>query len=241
MNVKEHYDNHLGDFYSWMIGDFETKQTEFRQFLEEKNIFPNSTKTAIDLGAGNGIQSVALAALDFKVKAVDFNKQLLSELARNRGNLPVEIIEGDIRAVKNYAFEKPELIVCWGDTVTHLENLSEIEKLIADCTEILAGGGRLMLSFRDYSTALTGDARFIPVKADDARILTCCLDYETEQVRVTDILHSKTGGGWTQKVSSYYKVRVSPTQIEAILKDNGLKIIFSETVSRLHTMIAEKI
>lgn len=241
MTAKEHYDNHLGDFYSWMMGDFETKQKEFGHFLEENNIFPNLTKTAIDLGAGNGIQSVALAAIGFRVKAIDFNKQLLAELETNRGDLPIEIIEGDIRAVKNYVVEKPELIVCWGDTLTHLENLSEIEKLIADCTEVLAGGGRLILSFRDYSSALTGDARFIPVKADDARILTCCLDYETERVRVTDLLYSKNGGSWTQKVSSYYKVRVSPPQIEAMLKENGLKIVFSEMVLRLHTIIAEKI
>ena len=26
MSVKEHYDNHLGNFYSWMIGDFISKQ-----------------------------------------------------------------------------------------------------------------------------------------------------------------------------------------------------------------------
>jgi SAM-dependent methyltransferase len=241
MTAKEHYDNHLGDFYSWMIGDFGAKQKEFQQFLENNKIFPKSTKTAIDLGAGNGIQSVSLAKLGFRVKAVDFNKQLLAELATNRGDLPVEIVEGDIRAVRKYAGEKPESIVCWGDTLTHLESLGEIEKLIADCTMILADGGKLILSFRDYSAALAGDARFIPVMADDERILTCCLDYETERVRVTDLVHYKTGNCWTQKVSSYYKVRVSPSQIEAIVAENGLKIVFREPVSRQHTIMAEKI
>lgn len=240
MTVKEHYDNHLGDFYSWMMGDFETKQKEHQQFLEQNRIAPNSTKIAIDLGAGNGIQSVSLAKLGFNVKAVDFNKQLLTELKKNRQNLPVEIIEDDIRSVKKFADEKPELIVCWGDTLTHLESLSEIEKLISDCAEILADGGKLILSFRDYSTSLVGDARFIPVKADDARILTCCLDYENEKVRVTDLLHYKTETGWAQKVSSYYKVRVSPKEIEAMILENGLKIKLNEIVVRMNTIIAEK-
>ncbi len=27
MPVKEHYDNHLGNFYSWMAGDFNTGMT----------------------------------------------------------------------------------------------------------------------------------------------------------------------------------------------------------------------
>jgi SAM-dependent methyltransferase len=241
MTAKEHYDNHLGDFYSWMIGDFETKQKEFQQFLEKNNIFPKSSRTAIDLGAGNGIQSVSLARLGFRVKAVDFNRQLLAELAENRRDLPVEIIEDDIRAVEKYAGENPELIICWGDTLTHLESLAEIENLIADGASVLTGGGKLILSFRDYSAALEGDARFIPVKADETRILTCCLDYEAERLRVSDILHHKTENGWMQKVSSYYKVRVSPAQIEAIIEESGLKIRFNEIVARMNTIIAEKI
>ena len=36
MNVKKHYDNHLGNFYSWVIGDFQSKSNEQLQFL--KNI-----------------------------------------------------------------------------------------------------------------------------------------------------------------------------------------------------------
>lgn len=28
MNVKEHYDDHLGNFFSWMSGDFTEKQRE---------------------------------------------------------------------------------------------------------------------------------------------------------------------------------------------------------------------
>ncbi len=53
--AKEHCNHHLGDFYSWMAGDFEVKQKELQQFLHEQNILPLSTMNAIDLGAGHGI------------------------------------------------------------------------------------------------------------------------------------------------------------------------------------------
>jgi hypothetical protein len=53
--VKEHYDNHLGHFYSWMLGDFETRRQEQEDFFNRRGIFPGMTKSAIDLGCGNGI------------------------------------------------------------------------------------------------------------------------------------------------------------------------------------------
>ena len=83
MTVKEHYDNHLGNFYSWMCGNFDEKQRKYQQFFTKNNIVPLSSKIAIDLGAGHGIQSSALAKLGFKVHAVDFNEQLLGELKNN--------------------------------------------------------------------------------------------------------------------------------------------------------------
>lgn len=57
MTVKEHYDNHLGNFYSWMAGDFNTKQNEQQRFFIEQKILPFDTGVVIDLGAG----------MDFKV------------------------------------------------------------------------------------------------------------------------------------------------------------------------------
>ena len=87
MTVKEHYDNHLGFFYSWMTGDCEDKKREFTNFCKNNNIYPKESGIAVDLGAGNGIQSVALAELGFKVKAIDFNQTLLDELVSRRNGL----------------------------------------------------------------------------------------------------------------------------------------------------------
>lgn len=240
MTVKEHYDTHLARVYSWMTGDFQVKQNEFQALLKENDIISSNGKRAIDLGAGHGIQSIALAKLGFDVLAVDFSFQLLEELKSRDMGLAVEIRNDDIKRVKHFTNRKYDLVVCCGDTISHLDNKQEIEKFIADICSILNAGGKTILSFRDYSTALTGDSRFIHVKSDDATILTCILDYETERVRVTDLLNERTETSWSQKVSSYYKVRVLTKEIISTLEANGMSILLNQVINRMTTIIAER-
>ena len=239
MNARKHYDNHLADFYSWMLGDFEQHRAYFQHFLENHKIYPQNTKIAIDLGAGHGIQSVALANLGFEVNAIDFSTKLLGELELNAGRKPIRIFEDDIRNIHEYKDLNPELIVCCGDTLPHLNSKKEVEKLINDSRSILSEKGKLILSFREYSTELKGNDRFIPVKSDHDRILTCILDYQTETLNVTDLLYEKTTTGWKQKISSYNKVRITTAEIVRFIENSGMKITFNETINRMQTIIAE--
>lgn len=240
MKVKKHYDIHLGAFYSWMIGDFNAKKNEFIDFCKQIELKPSGNDVAIDLGAGNGIQSIALAELGFKVTAIDFNLQLLNELQNNKKNLPVEVIEDDIKNILNYRDKNAGLVICCGDTISHLESVDEIKNLIIDIYKILTKKGKILLSFRDYSFELEDTQRFIPVKSEDNRILTCFLEYFKEKVRVTDILHQKNESIWEQKISSYEKVRVSKQMISQLLIDNNFEILVEQSINRMMHIVAAK-
>nr|NQU93164.1 methyltransferase domain-containing protein [Bacteroidota bacterium] len=240
MTVKEHYDNHLGNFYSWYTGDFDKNRDSFKAFCIDSDIKPNDSRCAIDLGAGNGIQTIALTDLGFKVKAIDFNKQLIDELKSKIGNLPIEVFIDDIKNVGIYSTPKPELIVCCGDTLTHLDSFAEVEKLIMDSFDILIPNGRLILTFRDYSTELTDTNRFIPVKSDSQRILTCFIEYFADKLRVTDLLHEFENDKWIQKASSYYKTRISRDLVLGYLIASGFKIKFDNVANRMITIIGQK-
>jgi predicted RNA methylase len=240
MTVKEHYDNHLGNFYSWMCGNFDEKCKEFQQFFSNNNIIPSSSKIAIDLGAGHGIQSTALANSGFNVLAVDFNEQLLHELENNTKNLQVRAINEDIRLLEKYKNFNPELILCLGDTVAHLDSKADIEQFLQNIYETLGAKGKVILSFRDYGTELFDEARFIPVKSDQNKILICFLEYFPEILKVTDILYTRVNESWTQALSSYDKVRVTREFIIGSLENTGFKITFAEPVNRMITIIAAK-
>ncbi|MEO1053476.1 MAG: class I SAM-dependent methyltransferase [Bacteroidota bacterium] len=241
MTVKKHYDEHLAHFYGWMAGDFDTLKNNFLNVLRDNGIKPNSTKQALDLGAGHGVKSLALSEAGFGVTAVDFNQQLLDELRQQLDSDQIKTVLADIRDVKSFEHLQPELICCCGDTITHLNDRGEIEQLIKDASTILEPEGLLILSFRDYSHSLEDNQRFIPVKSDANRILTCILDYDEENVKVTDLLYERQEDQWVQKVSTYNKVRVKIEEVLSFLEASGLKVMLNEPINRMQTIIAKKV
>ena len=240
MSVKEHYDNHLSHFYAWYAGDFESAKENFISFCRDHSFLPGGNKIAIDLGAGHGIQTMALSELGYQVRAIDFSRLLLDDLAARKKDYPVEIFCDDIRNVSSYDDPSPELIICCGDTLPHLPSTDAIKKLINDSYKILSANGRLLLSFRDYSEPLQDANRFIPVKSDRDRILTCILEYEEERLKVTDLLHEYKNGRWIQKVSSYFKTRITVELVMEYLKASEFNILFSEMSDGMTHTAAQK-
>ena len=167
MSAKEHYENHLGNFYSWMSGDFNQKQLEQQEILSDFNLKPaNVAADAIDLGSGHGIQSIALAKLGYTVTAVDFNRQLLKELSVNRSNLPITIQQSDVLEYLSTHDRKTDLIVCMGDTLTHLLSPHDVTTMLALCHKRLNTDGKVMLSFRDLTEEVEGARRFFFLGGD---------------------------------------------------------------------------
>lgn len=154
MDAKKHYENHLANYYSWMFGNFNTRLDENQRFFQCNNIKPISSKIATDLGSGCGFQSIPLAKIGFEVKAIDFSKKLLEQLKNKSNGLSIELIEDDILNFDAYSNYNPELIVCMGDTITHLDSLESIQKLIKNSYKILLKNGKLILTSRDLTFEL---------------------------------------------------------------------------------------
>jgi hypothetical protein len=240
MNVKEHYENHLGSFYSWMLGDFEARQAEQEAYFAKNCIFPKSNKIALDLGAGNGIQAVSLAKLGFSVKAIDFTSQLTSEISAHSHHLDIEVITGDFTDSIHYLKFSPELIVCMGDTITHLDSTDHIDLMLKNAYRYSESNAVFIVSFRDLTKELTDEQRFIPVRADENRILTCFLEYFPDYVKVTDILHERHDNQWIQKVSCYQKLRLNTEMLRNLFARNNFHLMDVEMIKGLNYLIFRK-
>jgi SAM-dependent methyltransferase len=238
MPVKEHYDRFLAGEYAWMAGGFEINLERNRRFFRETGIVPRSSGTALDLGAGCGFAAIPLAEAGFRVTAVDFCRPLLDELVRHAPNIAT--VEGDILDFPLWAGRNPELIVCMGDTVTHLPDAGSVRDLLRQCYAELVPGGKLVLSLRDYTPGEKGETVVIPVRRNADRIFLCRLEYGEDRIGVTDIVYSHQSGMWERCASSYEKIRIKPAFLLRELEDAGLRIDEHIAGEGLITIIAEK-
>lgn len=203
-----HYDDHLGPVYLWMAGGADAAFEAARTELRAVGVSVARGTRVLDLGAGFGMHAIPLARAGADVVAIDASAHLLGVLESLRGDAPVRTVCDDLHAFPRHVRAPLDLILCMGDTITHLPDVAAVSSLIDAAAAALVPGGRFVATFRDYSAALEGDRRFIPVRSDETRLLTCFLEYGDTTVLVHDILHERTPAGWTTRVSHYPKLRL---------------------------------
>jgi 2-polyprenyl-3-methyl-5-hydroxy-6-metoxy-1,4-benzoquinol methylase len=130
--VTEHYEQLLSKHYTWMFGtSFNEKVKEQESLLSQTlgDLMKQSAGAlAVDLGSGPGFQTIALAHLGFSpVIAIDASSELLDELRCHIGSLPVQIKKADLRDLLTVVpAERATVIVCMGDTLTHLPSKPDV-------------------------------------------------------------------------------------------------------------------
>jgi SAM-dependent methyltransferase len=234
-SVQAHYREHLGPVYDWSMGDFEQASARAEAQLLAAGLGPGGGALAVDLGCGSGRQSVPLLRLGYRVLAIDTCSILLQALKARARGLPLRAIEEDLRGFRRHVAEPAAAIVCMGDVLIHLESREDVRALLGDAARSLAPDGKLVLGFRDLTSLPT---RFVPVRSDDARILTCVLDEQGQFVVVNDILHERHETGWRMSVSSYRKLRLSPQEVRADALSAGLQVTSLSSERGLVTIVA---
>ncbi len=239
-SIADHYDTHLAEHYSWLFGGLPERTQENEALFRELGLEPRGSKRALDVGAGTGFQSIPLAKLGFAVIAVDLSKSLLTELTANASGLPITPICDDILHYLPSAEPGLEVVVCMGDTLTHLAGFGDVQRLFRETHRLLAPGGAFVLAFRDLTRELVGPARFIPVRADAGTVFTCFLEYEGDHVTVYDVIHRKNFDRWEMKVSAYKKLRIASDWAEKRLRETGFEIERSEERRGMRMLVLRK-
>jgi 2-polyprenyl-3-methyl-5-hydroxy-6-metoxy-1,4-benzoquinol methylase len=225
VTVSDHYQRLLGPVYSWMVGDLEAATARADAELDAIGLPPIATGIAVDLGAGFGMHTLPLARRGYEVLAIDTYEPLLQELRSRAGSLAIHTVNADLLDLRSYVSRPAHVILCMGDTLTHLPDAAAVDSLFAAVAAALSPGGLFVATFRDYvSTPLRGDERFILVRSDENRILTCFLEYSDKTVLVHDVLHERVAAKWQLRLSSYSKLRLAPERVVKALTSHGFSV-----------------
>ncbi len=251
-DVESHYANLLGEVFAWSVSTGGDPFERAAAWIEAHGL--GDAEAYLDLGAGFGAHTLPLLRAGKRVTAVDMDPTLLGQLEGQLEGQP----GGDLRADKERASlhrqdigsflaeagdRRWPVILCLGDTLTHLEDRSAVRALLRGAWDHLTLGGRLALSYRD-STGFKaeGCARFIPVAADCRRTMHCLLEpLDDERLRVTDIVTELGDDGPRTRISDYTKVRVSPAMITAWAETLVFEVALSSVERGLVTQILRRL
>jgi hypothetical protein len=127
-----------------------------------------------------------------------------------------------------------------GDTLTHLNTRQEVQSLVSRVYKTLEARGRFILTFRDLEYELKELERFIPVRSDANTIFTCFLEYETDHVKVHDLIYKRINQQWRLKKSYFRKLRIPPRWAKDILSAMGFNIEIYDVTNGIVNIIARK-
>ena len=239
--VERHYAELLAPVYVWMLGGEVDALRRAQAFVAEHQLGRFVPGIALDLGSGPGFHALALAEWGFATLAIDSSRELLAELMARRGNRHVNAAVEDLLAFeKRLGGIKAKVILCLGDTLTHLASEEQVDELLDACARSMASGGALGLTFRDYSQQRKPSECLIRVREDAERSFTCALEFEPGRVRVTDILHEYRGGRWVENRSTYSKLRLAPETVRTKLLARGFTLETDQLARGLATVLALK-
>jgi len=232
-SAEQHYERLLGGVYAWSVASAGDPLERAERWLRAEGLF--DAGRYLDLGAGFGAHVLPLLAAGKQVTAVDFNGELLAQLAAAASGAPgLTLARADLLDYLEASGESRwDVILCLGDTLTHLESTDRVQRLLASAVRHLHPEGRLAIGYRDSSEfQAEGVARFVPVASDHERSMHCLLEpIDASYLRVTDIVTEVTAAGPRTRLSDYRKLRIARATLIGWAGDAGLRLQ-SEHVER---------
>lgn len=240
--VEAHYEHLLGERFTWMVGGPAACHSAAKALLDAAGIIAGNGEVSLDLGSGGGYHARTLAERGFEVIAVDSSPALLQELANFCSGFGVTPVHGDLLDERLYRRRAPfALILCVGDTLTHLKTRADADRLIEQSANLLAPGGRLVLQFREQATDLPPESCTFTTRSERDRVMECVLHFQPDRVWVTDVCHEWTGQTWRSIRSTYPKLRLSADAILEQARLAGLGLESNEPHARQRLLVFKKL
>jgi glycine/sarcosine N-methyltransferase len=166
----------IAEYYDFIF-PFSKAQIDFiKTCLEE----PYQNKAVLDIGCGTGDLVIALSDIGFHATGIDSDAVMLRKVekkAKSRMESRMSFVQMDMKAISISLFKSGfDAAFCFGNTLVHLNGISEIEAFCKQIKVVLKENGMFLLQILNYDHILDHNITKLPLIENDA--VTFVRDYE---------------------------------------------------------------
>lgn len=187
----------------------------------------DSVGSMLDIGCGTGGLPIGLHNYFDMLVGIDTNEEML-KLARDKASgknidfANMDMLEIDTKFPCN-AFD---IVLCFGNTVVHLQSIEDVELFFNKVATILVEGGKFLFQIINYDNVLDNKLSGLPtIENDRIKFERKYILDENNMIDFSTILTIKDTG--EEIISSVLLFPIRKLQVEQTLKNAGFKTIRS--------------
>lgn len=120
-------------------------------------------KAILDIGCATGELAYHLALKGAVVTGIDLNEDLLEQAQSNKSHPNLRFLRGNMLNLStDFSASQFDAVVCFGNTLVHLNSVSAVEEMLKGARTILKPGGTLLLQLLNYDYILEDEVRTLP-------------------------------------------------------------------------------
>jgi ubiquinone/menaquinone biosynthesis C-methylase UbiE len=162
------------DFYNEIAGEYD-QMFDFKNDLAVAEKFVAGLKerfdfnNVLDIGCGTGSLTLALARTGANCVGMDLSSGMIEKARKNTAECAgrIKLINCGIGDMRKHLSDKFDLIICIGNTIPHLLDTSDLDKMFADCSQLLSPGGHLAVNLLNYDRVLDAKDRIVGITRDN--------------------------------------------------------------------------
>ena len=228
---QSQFHEQISDSYDQIISWSSRLRMESKFF--EKIIKQNKVKSSLDVGCSTGFHVVMLRRMGVDSSGIDSSPKMIEKAKANAiaCGVNVEYILGDMTQLSRRFSEGFDLITCVGDTLAHVGNKKDVNRILKEIHNCLNPNGLCIIQSLNYANIIKNKIRFLPP------ILPPDLMSETQYFKTLDysrgsFILNLTEHAWHKNkwAVSNLSTKITPytkKEIETLLKLAGLKQIQS--------------
>jgi glycine/sarcosine N-methyltransferase len=205
MNEQNIFYTSISKYYS-EIFPYRPMQVKF----VENKLGELSGKEILDIGCATGELAFNLSDKGTKVIGIDLNEDLLNQAKSNKVKAGLQFQVGDMLELENdFQQNQFDSVLCFGNTLVHLQSVDLIEKMLRGVKSVLKPGGQFLMQILNYDYILNEKVLELPlIETENIRFIrNYKFNVNSALIRFQTDLHLKKESQIVSNETSLFAIR----------------------------------